>query len=163
MSRMDATIPMPPRKNWFNRNWWWFLPLVIGLPLLLIVSFIGGIILLVFTMITSSQPYQDAVSMARQNTQVQQILGTPIEEGWLVMGNIETSGLGANSSGMADLSIPIYGPASEGSLYVYATKQAGQWTMHEVTLHYGPNGYNQLDLINPQPVAAPASPLPKSP
>lgn len=157
MTGLDTTKP-PVRKPWFGRNWWWFLPLIIGTPLLLLACFVGGIFALIFAVITSSQPYQDAVAMVRQDAQIQQMLGTPIQEGWLVMGNLETSGLGSNSTGTADLSIPVYGPKASAQVNVYATKSGGSWTLHEVLLEPVPNGLSPYDVLNPPPPTRPAQP-----
>ena len=41
------------------------------------------------------------------------------------MGNINVNG----SSGHADLAIPISGPQGNGTIYVVASKSAGQWDL----------------------------------
>jgi hypothetical protein len=63
--------------------------------------------------------------LAKTDPYVQEALGSPIEEGLLVMGNINVSG----SSGHADLAIPVSGPQGSGTVYVVASKSAGRWTM----------------------------------
>jgi hypothetical protein len=50
-------------------------------------------------------------------------LGTPIEAGWLVQGNFSSNG----PDGEANLAIPLDGPKADGTLYVVAKKQAGEW------------------------------------
>ena len=58
--------PLPPPTvqghNWFSRNWKWFIPTVILVPILAIALFVGGILSFVFGMIKSSEPYQHAVA-----------------------------------------------------------------------------------------------------
>lgn len=153
MTNPPYETPAPPRKNWFGRNWWWFLPTVIGVPVALIVGFIGGIFFLVNTMMTSSQAYIDAMTVARQSNIVQTTLGTPIEDGWFTTGNINTSGLGANSTGHASLAIPISGPKGKGTLYLDATKSAGQWTIHELVFETYVGGYQEHEIKPRAPVS----------
>jgi hypothetical protein len=50
-------------------------------------------------------------------------LGTPIEEGWMVSGSINTS----TTSGDADLAVPISGPKGRGKIFVTAHKSSGAW------------------------------------
>ena len=76
-------------------------------------------------MMKSSDAYRTALTMARADPYVQEALGSPIEEGLLVMGNINVNG----SSGHADLAIPVSGPQGSGTIYVVASKSAGQWTV----------------------------------
>jgi hypothetical protein len=64
------------------------------------------IVTVVFGMLKSSDAYQGALARARADPAVVMALGSPIEEGWFVMGNINISG----SSGEADLAIPVSGP-----------------------------------------------------
>lgn len=81
------------------------------------------IIMLVFGMIKSSDPYTDSLAQALANPEVQAALGSPIEAGFGVMGNINVSG----SSGDADLSYTITGPQDSASVFVVAEKSGGQW------------------------------------
>jgi hypothetical protein len=111
-------------KNWWGRNWKWFIPVVCLGFLVVFVGFIVGIMCLVFGVIKSSDVYKDAVARAQAYPSVREALGTPIEEGMFISGNINVSG----PSGEANLSIPISGPDGEGTIYVVATKSVGQWT-----------------------------------
>jgi hypothetical protein len=111
-------------KNWWGRNWKWFIPVVCLGSLVIFAGFIAGIMFLVFGMIKSSDVYKDAVARAQAYPSVREALGTPIEEGMFTTGNINVSG----PSGQANLAIPISGPDGEGTIYAVATKSAGQWT-----------------------------------
>jgi len=110
-------------KNWWGRNWKWFVPLGCLGTLALFVGFIAAIMCLVFGMMKSSGPYKEAVLIAAAHPSVQKSLGTPIEEGMFVAGNISVNG----ASGRADLSIPISGPSGKATIYCVASKSAGQW------------------------------------
>ena len=114
----------PGNKNWWGRNWPWAAPVgCLGL-LALFAAFAGTIVCLVFGMMKSSAAYKDAVSKAKAHPAVQEAIGTPIDEGLFVSGNINVSG----GSGNANLSIPISGPKGKATVHVVALKSAGRWT-----------------------------------
>lgn len=123
---MDQT----QQKNWWGRNWKWVVPVGCLGSLMLLVAFVFLIVTFVFGVIKSSDVYEDALTRAREHPAVQQALGTPIEEGFIVSGNINVSG----SSGEADISIPISGPRGEATIYAVARKSAGQWTYQSLTV-----------------------------
>ena len=90
------------------------------------------IVTIVFGMMKSSHAYKDALAIARADLYVKEALGSPIKEGFLVMGNINVNG----SSGHADLAIPVSGPEESGTIYVVASKSAAvsQWTIFRLVL-----------------------------
>jgi len=110
--------------TWWGRNWKWFVPVGSLGALVLLAGFIASIMFFVFGVMKSSDAYKDAVAKARTHPSVQESIGTPIEEGMFVTGNINVSG----PSGNASLSIPLSGPKGEATLFVEAEKSAGQWT-----------------------------------
>lgn len=116
-------LPAARRPGWWQRHWRWAVPLLC----LLCASLLVGAILLfmsaLFGMMRSSDVYTIAMQRARDNPQVIEALGAPIEPGWYLTGEMNTSG----ASGNANLQIPISGPNGEGDLYVEAKKSAGRW------------------------------------
>ena len=112
------------KEDWWSRNWKWFLPVGSVGALALFVGFAVLIMSLVFGMMKSSDAYKDAVSKAKAHPSVEEALGSPIEEGLFVTGQINVSG----PSGRANLAIPISGPDGEGRIYVVASRSAGEWT-----------------------------------
>lgn len=130
---MDSTLLPPnalppPRPNWWSRNWKWALP-VGGCGgclffLLIIAIFFSSIFLAVFGAMKSSDVYKTALSRAKSNPAVIEALGEPVKEGFLTSGSTNVNG----ASGSADLAIPISGPRGKGTIYVVATKSAGQWS-----------------------------------
>jgi len=111
-------------KSWWHRNWKWFVPVgCLGL-----IVFLGGaialIVYLVFGFVRSTDTYKEAVEKTKTNPFVMEALGSPLKEGFFVMGNIKVSG----TSGQANLSIPISGPKGKAKIYAVAKKSAGEWT-----------------------------------
>lgn len=111
-------------KNWFDRNLKWSVPLLVLGGGALLVGVAALILTFVFGLMRSSDAYKDALSRAKANPAVQQAIGTPIEEGLFLAGNINVSG----SSGYANLVIPVSGPKGKATIHVVATKAAGKWT-----------------------------------
>ena len=109
--------------NWLGRNWKWFVPvgcltvgLVVAAAAVALVFGIAGVI-------RKAEPYQEGLALAQANPVVTQRLGSPLEAGLMVMGNINIQG----DDGTADISFPISGPKGEGKVYVAARKVRGQW------------------------------------
>jgi hypothetical protein len=90
---------------------------------LAIAVFISLIVLVVFGSMKSSDAYKMAVARAKANPQVVEKLGTPIEEGFFVGGNISV----ANERGNASLTIPISGPKGSATIFADAEKRGGPW------------------------------------
>ncbi|MBS1809578.1 MAG: hypothetical protein JST84_15570 [Acidobacteria bacterium] len=133
-----------PQKNWWGRNWKWFVPT----GCLTMVLACGGFITLIFTFVLgalkSSDVYKESIAKARTNPQVTAALGTPIEPGFWVSGNISVE----NSSGNAEMTIPISGPNGSGTIYVTGTKSAGKWNYSTMVCEIGSTG-NRVNLSPP--------------
>ena len=115
-----AVPPPPPKRGWWSRNWKWVVPVVILLPVLAC----GTCFTAVFGLMKSSEPYKTAVERAKNHPAVIAALGTPIKEGFMASGTVNTSG----DSGNADLSIPISGPKGSGTIHVVGSKSGGKWS-----------------------------------
>jgi hypothetical protein len=119
-----APLPSSPSgRNWWQRNWKWFVPTGCLSLIALGLAFVVCIILVVFGALKSTDTYKTAVSRAKADPRVQQALGTPIETGWLVSGSTNAT----VGSGSSELTIPIEGPRGKANIYVVATKSAGDW------------------------------------
>lgn len=130
---MDAPPPITPeytapRPSWWSRNWKWFVPTGCLTLVALVVAFICAIFVFVFGMLKSSDAYKTALERAKADPRVVAALGTPIDEGFLVSGHTNVDG----ASGSADLSVPISGPKGKGTVYVVATKSAGEWNYEKL-------------------------------
>ena len=111
------------QKGWWSRHWKWVVPVGCFTCVVMVVAAGVGIVALVFGLIRSSDVCTQAVARARASTAVVAELGSPIEEGFLVTGNISVSG----PSGNADLAIPISGPKGKAVIYATATRSMGKW------------------------------------
>lgn len=102
-----------------------------------------GITFGVIGTIKGSQPYTEALAMAKADARVTEAFGAVVEDQWYVMGNLEEQG----SSGKADLYIPLQGPSREGAISVQATKSDGVWKIYTATVM--PKGSPDfIDLLN---------------
>jgi Cytochrome oxidase complex assembly protein 1 len=126
----SAQPPLPKARGWWNRNWMWFVPTGCLSLILLFVLFVGGIMLAVFGALKSTDVYQTAVTRAKADMRVRASLGNDVREGMLVSGNANVSG----GSGQTDLSIPISGSKGKGTIYVVATKSAGEWIYSQLVV-----------------------------
>jgi len=124
------------RESWWGRNWKWFVPVGCLGTIVLFAGFVTVIMLFVFGLMKSSDVYKDAVANAKANSSVVEALGSPIEEGFFVSGNINVSG----PSGQAELAIPIAGPNGKATVFVVATKSAGQWTFSTLVVEFKESG-----------------------
>lgn len=119
-----------PKRNWWGRNWKWVVPTGCLGMVLLLVGGCATIIFGVFGLMKSSDAYKGAMVEIRNSPAAQQALGSPIEAGLMVSGNINING----SGGQADLTIPVSGPEGSGTLYVKATRSEGTWRYDSLTL-----------------------------
>jgi hypothetical protein len=144
----------PPRKSWWGRNWKWLVPTgCLGLALLL-AGFVALLVVVIFGAMKSSDVYKDAVAKARANPAVIDALGSPLKEGMFLSGNTNVNG----ASGEANLAIPISGPNGKGTIYVAASKSAGQWTYATLAVEVEKT-HERIDLIrttNPQKMPSPS-------
>lgn len=149
-------MEQPKKRNWWSRNWLWVVP---GGGLIIVLGCCGfpmSIIMMVFGVIKSTDVYEQAVARAVADPAVIAVLGEPVEAGFWVGGAVNVS----NSSGNADLMIPISGPNGSGMLLVAATRVSGEWHYDTLEVQVGaPSGPVQsIDLLsNPPPM--PVQPL----
>jgi hypothetical protein len=120
--------PQPPRGNWWQRNWKWFVPTGCLTLIAMAVLFVACIVFLVFSVMKSSDAYKIAVARAKGDPRVVAALGTPISEGMFVSGKTNVNG----PSGEADIGIPISGPKGKATIYAVATKSEGTWSFSKL-------------------------------
>lgn len=108
------------------------------------IAFTGAILGIVIFSFRSSGVYADAMETARNNPDIQETLGTPIEPGWFISGNINVSG----QSGSANFTVPLEGPRGKGRLSVVADKIAGTWEFDELVFQ-ADGDTEPIDLLFP--------------
>ena len=112
----------PALHGWRQRNGKWALALgVAGLV----------VVLVCIAMLRNSAVYADAVERARLHPQVAARLGTPIEPGFIPLGDI---GMSMDGSGSAALRIPLRGSRGEAYLVAVAERRSGVWRYESLTL-----------------------------
>lgn len=120
-----APPPLPePKRDWWSRNWKRFVPVAV----VSVVLVIGGLVMGVTRVMKSTDAYRGAVARAKAAPAVRAALGTPIEEGFFVLGQVEAG----RTDGSATLTIPLSGPKGKATLFVAATKAAGEWRFHRL-------------------------------
>ncbi|WP_264536833.1 cytochrome c oxidase assembly factor 1 family protein [Flavobacterium sp. N1736] len=118
------------RKNWWERNWKWFVPTGCLSLLVLFGLFIAGIFFGVTSIMKDSDAYKGAMTAVQHNKVVIEKLGNPIESDGMVSGSINVS----NDTGNCDIQIPIKGSKGTGTLFVVATKR-GSWKYDELSVY----------------------------
>jgi hypothetical protein len=138
-------MSQPPGPTWWGRNWKWVVPVGCLTPVVVCCGGIGLLVTFVFGALKSSEVYGDALSRARASEEVKTLLGEPIEAGFLVSGKVEVR----DSTGTADLSIPVTGPKGSATIHAVATKTAGRWNYS--TLEVADGSGTRIDLLQPDP------------
>lgn len=124
-----------PRKNWWQRNWKWFVPTGCLSLIAVFIIFIVAMFFTVTSMLKESTPYVDAFENATTNSYVIEQLGEPIEQSALIQGQISVS----NNDGDADIRIPLKGPKGEALLHVVGQKHDGKWTYSKMSVTIEPS------------------------
>ena len=136
-------MDQPQPRNWWSRNWKWFVPVGCLSGLVLLVGFVAMILVLVFGLIRSSDAYQQALAKARSSPAAVEILGSPIMDGYFTSGQINVN----EPAGHADLAIPICGPKGNATLYVTASKSAGPWSFSTLVVEVA-DTHEHIDLLD---------------
>lgn len=129
------------RKNWWDRNWKWFVPTgCLGL-IVLFGLFIAGIFFGVTSMMKDSDAYKESMTIVQHDKSVNNKLGSPIEADGMVSGNISIH----NDTGNCDLQIPIKGSKGKGTLFVVAEKR-GKWKYSQMSVYIEATD-EEIDLL----------------
>lgn len=99
-----------------------------------------------------SEPFRLALSQMERNTEVVQVLGLPLDTGF-VRGSVELG----SSSGTADLTFSVTGPKGSGRAYVYAEKHADVWALNQLNMDVDGGGRISLPTAIPSSTAATTS------
>jgi len=105
------------QRKWRNAG---LLLFFVGFPLIFLLASNG----------LKGDAYEQSLNSISTNAEVIELIGSPIEPGFFVMGSIETTG----ASGKASLQYSIIGPEGEAEAYILASKKNGEWLLHEVVV-----------------------------
>jgi len=156
-STPSSSAPKPLRKNWWSRNWKWFVPTGCLTLAALVALFVVCIVFFVFGIIKSSDAYKTALMRAKEDQRVVAALGTPISDGLVPSGKTNVNG----PSGEADIAIPISGPKGKGTIYAVGTKSAGKWEFSKLAVQI--DGGEMIDLKEKSSPKAASEPEEESP
>jgi hypothetical protein len=119
--------PPPPKKSGCLK---WAL-IGCGAALVLFVGFLVVMVFVVFGAMKKSDVYREALRRVQNDPAVTAALGTPIEAGLYVSGNVNLDSKG----GHATFDFPISGPKGKAVVHVVATKSGGAgWDYSELTV-----------------------------
>ena len=138
---MEDSNELIVRKNWWDRNWKWFVPTGCLSLLVLFGLFIAGIFFGVTSMMKESDAYKGAMTELQHNKIVKEKLGNSIEADGMVSGNINIH----NNTGNCDLQIPVKGSKGKGTLFVVAEKK-GKWKYSEMSVYIEATD-EEIDLL----------------
>ena len=140
-SGMGQSSGLEPPKRSSSRKWLW---LIVAIPLLLIIvcgGFCGGIFVMAFSIMKSSEPYQMALEQVQEDPLVIEQLGEPIEDvTWFPSGNVNME----NDRGDANLHFQVAGPKGTAGVHVQARRMDGLWGL--TTLEVTPEGGTRIQL-----------------
>ena len=77
------------------------------------------------------EAYKKSLEVISSNSEVIELVGSPIKAGYFVLGNIKVSG----SNGKTSLEYSILGSKAEAEVYVLADKRMNQWNLSEVVVY----------------------------
>lgn len=128
-------------RDWVDRNWKWFIPLLCAAGLACLFAFIA----LIVGLMKASDAYQGALCRIKTSPEAIATFGVPIKDGFFFTGNINING----TTGRADLAIPISGPKGSATAYVLATKSLGAWHYTRLILVRTDDSAKHIDLSDP--------------
>ncbi|MGD8926393.1 MAG: cytochrome c oxidase assembly factor Coa1 family protein [Thioalkalispiraceae bacterium] len=99
------------------------------------ISFIAGLVFLIGSVMKGSDAYKISLDQVQHNRQVIEVLGEPIEAGFFVGGEVNIQG----ATGFANIFYNVEGPRAEGTVYVEANKDTGQWIFRKIAVEIKPD------------------------
>lgn len=136
---------MPPRTASAPRSTARILLIAFGIAGAVIACFAVALVFGLAALMRSSEAYTTGLARAQADTRVIALLGTPVEGGRFVLGNIQTS----TSSGEASIEFSLEGPRGEARILVEGSRRGGRWTWERMEVV--PAGDAPvIDLLHPE-------------
>jgi hypothetical protein len=133
---------VPDERTWWDRNWKWLVPVTCLVPALVCTGAITMILAMVMEFMKSTPPYEQSLAAVTEHAAVREALGTPIEAGWVVTGNVESG----PRSGHADITYTVSGPSGSARVFVVGDFNGAGWTYSRMQLEIEGTG-ERLDLL----------------
>jgi len=129
----------PPAKS---TGCWKALAIGCGIIIVLGAAAVVCLVIFVFSVIKRSDVYREAYTRASNDPRVVSALGTPIENGWWVMGkvNVDTNG------GTANIDFPISGPKGNARVHAAATHENDVWNYSSLVVRPAAGG--EIDVLH---------------
>ena len=117
----------------------------IGCGIILIVGAIAcaAIAVIVLGAIKHTDVYRHARDRAMTDPRVIARLGSPVESGWWVSGNVHTE----DATGAATIKFPISGSHGKATVSADATLENGSWVYQRLVVH--PDSGGDIDVLHP--------------
>jgi hypothetical protein len=131
--------PPPPTKS---SGCWKALAIGCGIVIVLGVAGVVAIFVLVFSAIKHSEVYKQAYTRASSDPRVVAALGTPIENGWWVMGKVSVD----TNGGLANIDFPISGPKSSARVHAAASRESDAWNYSSLVVRPAAGG--EIDVLH---------------
>lgn len=121
----------PPGRGWFARNWFWFIPLLVLVPIIICAGCCTGMFTFRVGMLKASEPYREALAAVQEDPQVQEALGMPIEDDtWFPVGEINIT----DDHGDARFGFTVRGPKGRAHVRTESRMTDGAWQMTELVV-----------------------------
>ena len=136
-------IPVQPQQSQQKSGCWKWGCIGCGALVVLCAGFVAAVALFALGAMKEADVYQGAKHRVENDPRVIAVLGSPVETGWWITGNLNVS----NGKGNADFVFPVHGPKGAAKVYVEATRNNEGWTYTELTVtpDHGPT----IDLLKP--------------
>jgi len=138
---MEDSNKLIDRRNWWSKNWKWFVPTGCLTLVILFVLFLVGIFYEATSIIKDSDAYKESMTLVQHNEIVIQKLGEPIETDGMFSGTVNAR----NEVRTCDVQVPIKGPKGKGTLFIVGERR-GKWKYSELSV-YIKNTDEKIDLL----------------
>ncbi|WP_426485906.1 cytochrome c oxidase assembly factor Coa1 family protein [Flavobacterium sp. 2] len=126
----DSNKLIVDKRNWWNRNWKWFVPTGCLTLIVLFVLFLVVVFFEVTSIIKDSDAYIESMELVQHNKILIEKLGSPIETDGMVSGTVSA----VNDVRKCDVQVPLKGPKGKATLFVVGEKR-GKWKYSEMSVY----------------------------
>ncbi|MBL9124717.1 MAG: hypothetical protein JNG90_13860 [Planctomycetaceae bacterium] len=145
---LPPTYPAAPQKGWFGRNWLWFVPTIVLLPLCLCGGLCVGVPYFAMRGLAESGAYKIALETVQQNAEVKEALGEPIEAKLIPFGAEVDVGGGRKT---ANIGFQVQGPKGSAIVASTSSKEVGteEWEITELIVTPMAQGVGPITIVGP--------------